>query len=83
MIPAISYAAAHRWEPLAKAKGVSAVARSSRGFMRAYEAAGTWGRPNAYLEILGEEQGRHVSAAGEGSVQIPDQAAADEEVVVQ
>lgn len=42
--PVISYAAAHRWEPLAKAKGVSAVARSSRGFMRAYEKAGTWAR---------------------------------------
>ncbi len=42
--PVISYAAAHRWEPLAKAKGVSAVARSPRGFMRAYEKAGTWAR---------------------------------------
>ena len=38
------YAAAHRWEALAKAKGVSAVARSERGFMRAYERAGTWAK---------------------------------------
>jgi hypothetical protein len=44
----MSYAAAHRWEALAKAKGVSAVARSSRGFMRMYEAAGTWDNVNAY-----------------------------------
>jgi hypothetical protein len=42
--PVISYAAAHRWEALARAKGVSAVARSPRGFMRAYEKAGTWAR---------------------------------------
>lgn len=38
------YKAAHAWEKQAEARGVSAVARSSRGFMRAYEAAGTWGR---------------------------------------
>lgn len=42
--PVLSYAAAHRWESLAKSKGVSAVARSGRGFMRAYEKAGTWAR---------------------------------------
>jgi hypothetical protein len=46
--PAISYATAHRWEALAKAKGVSAVARSSRGFMRAYERAGTWDNVGDY-----------------------------------
>lgn len=40
--PVITYAAAHKWEPLAKAQGVSEVARSSRGFMRAYEKAGAW-----------------------------------------
>jgi hypothetical protein len=43
-VPVMSYGAAHRWEALAKAKGVSAVARSPRGFMRAYEKAGTWAR---------------------------------------
>lgn len=43
-VPVMSYGAAHRWEALAKSKGVSAVARSPRGFMRAYEKAGTWVR---------------------------------------
>lgn len=43
-VPVMSYGAAHRWEALAKSKGVSAVARSPRGFMRAYERAGTWAR---------------------------------------
>jgi hypothetical protein len=47
-VPVMSYGAAHRWEALAKAKGVSAVARSSRGFMRAYEKAGTWARLNPW-----------------------------------
>ncbi len=37
----LSHRTALRWEPLAEARGVSAVARSSRGFMRAYEKAGT------------------------------------------
>lgn len=31
------YAQAHRWEAEAEMRGVSQVARSSRGFMRAYE----------------------------------------------
>jgi hypothetical protein len=43
-VPVMSYGAAHRWEALAKSKRVSAVARSPRGFMRAYEKAGTWAR---------------------------------------
>jgi hypothetical protein len=40
----LSYAEAHRWEPMAASQGVSAVARSGRGFMRAYEKAGSWSR---------------------------------------
>lgn len=32
------------WEPLAAARGVSQVARSSRGFLRALEAAGSFSR---------------------------------------
>lgn len=40
--PVMSYASASRYEPMAKAKNVSAVARSGRGFMRAYEKAGSW-----------------------------------------
>jgi hypothetical protein len=44
----LSYSAAHRWEPLAKARGVSAVARSGRGFMRMYERARTWDNVNDY-----------------------------------
>lgn len=42
--PIMSYAAAHRWEPLARSLGVSTVARSQRGFMRNYEMARTWAR---------------------------------------
>lgn len=41
---AISYSAAHKWEPLARQKGVSKVARSSGGFMRAYQRAGSFAR---------------------------------------
>jgi hypothetical protein len=40
----MTYAAAHRWETVAAAQGVSAVARSARGFMRAYQRAGTWSK---------------------------------------
>lgn len=40
--PAMTYAAAHKWEPLAAKWGVSEVARSSRGFMRAYQKARTF-----------------------------------------
>lgn len=38
----MSYRAAHAWEAEAKRRGVSEVARSSRGFMRAYQRAGSW-----------------------------------------
>jgi len=41
---AIPYAEAHKWEPLARSRGVSQVARSQRGFMRAYERAGSFAR---------------------------------------
>ncbi|NEN87917.1 MAG: hypothetical protein F6K48_02945 [Okeania sp. SIO3H1] len=41
-IPVMSYAAAHKWETMAAARKVSVVARSSRGFMRAYQRAGSW-----------------------------------------
>ena len=37
----MSYAAAHAWEAEAARLGVSEVARSRRGFMRAYERHGT------------------------------------------
>jgi ribosomal protein S18 acetylase RimI-like enzyme len=47
---ALSYAQAHAWEPLAAAKGVSAVARSARGFMRAYQAAGTFAKLSPYWQ---------------------------------
>jgi len=42
--PHLSYASAHRWGDLAKARGVSQVARSGRGFMRAYQSAGSWSK---------------------------------------
>jgi len=41
--PVMSYAKAHAWEKEAARRGVSQVARSSRGFMRAYQRAGSWG----------------------------------------
>jgi len=41
---AMSYREAHAWEPLAKRRGISKVARSSRGFMRAYEKAGSFAK---------------------------------------
>ena len=44
----LSLATCHRWEPLAEALGVSEVARSSRGFLAAYESAG--GRPERLSE---------------------------------
>lgn len=37
----LSYKKAHRWEAQAASRGVSRVARSRRGFMRVYEAAGS------------------------------------------
>lgn len=40
----MSYAAAHKWEPMAAKLGVSKVARSSRGFMRAYQRAGSFAK---------------------------------------
>lgn len=42
--PVMTYAAAHAYEPLAEKWGVSQVARSARGFMRAYQKAGTWSK---------------------------------------
>lgn len=45
----MSYAQARRWEPEARRRGVSQVARSSRGFMRAYQRAGSFAKlPEAW-----------------------------------
>lgn len=58
-------ATCHRWEPLAEQLGVSEVARSSRGFMAAYEAAG--GRPERLSEWWRQRRdnfvARHVAQA--------------------
>ena len=40
----MTYAAAHAWERQAAERGVSTVARSARGFMRAYQRAGSFAR---------------------------------------
>lgn len=40
--PVMSYKNAHAWEAQAAKRGVSKVARSTRGFMRAYQRAGSW-----------------------------------------
>jgi hypothetical protein len=44
MTKAMTYAAAHAWERQAAERGVSTVARSARGFMRAYQRAGSFAR---------------------------------------
>jgi hypothetical protein len=58
----MSYAAAHKWEKLAASRGVSAVARSTRGFMRAYQKAGTWARlPDAWKRKRDAFIARHMA----------------------
>jgi hypothetical protein len=53
-----------KWEPLAKRLGVSKVARSSRGFLRAYEKAGTSSRlPEAWQRKRDGFISRHVAQA--------------------
>jgi hypothetical protein len=44
------------WEPLAAARGVSAVARSARGFMRAYERARGDRRRLASMKVPGKNR---------------------------
>lgn len=62
--PALSYREAHRWEPEAKRRGVSTVARSSRGFMRMYERAGTWNNvPDAWRRRREAFIARHMAQA--------------------
>ncbi len=63
----MTYSAAHAWERQAAERGVSKVARSARGFMRAYEDAGTfanlsdwWKRRRAGFIA------RHMAQAGRG-----------------
>lgn len=60
--PVMSYAAAHKWEALARQKGVSEVARSSRGFMRAYQRAGSWKNlPEAWKRKRNAFVARHMA----------------------
>lgn len=60
--PVMSYAAAAKWEPEAKRRGVSKVARSQRGFMRAYQRAGSWSRlPDAWKRKRNAFVARHMA----------------------
>lgn len=60
--PVMSYAAAHKWEAMAKRLGVSTVARSSRGFMRAYQRAGSWSKlPEAWKRKRNAFVARHMA----------------------
>lgn len=65
--PAISYAEAHAWEMQAAARGVSAVARSHRGFMRAYEDAGSFAKLSPWWKRRREGfLARHIAQAMRG-----------------
>jgi hypothetical protein len=63
----MTYAAARAWERQAAERGVSRVARSARGFMRAYQAAGTFARLSPWWKR--RRAGfiaRHMAQAGRG-----------------
>jgi hypothetical protein len=65
--PVMPYKAAHAWEKQAATRGVSAVARSARGFMRMYQAAGTWDNVNDYWRRRREGfLARHIAQAMRG-----------------
>ncbi len=65
--PVMSYAAAHAWEKQAAARGVSEVARSARGFMRAYQRAGSWSKLDPWWKRRREGfLARHIAQAMHG-----------------
>lgn len=65
--PALSYARAHAWEPQAADRGVSKVARSARGFLRAYEDAGSYARLSPWWKRRREGFiARHMAQAQRG-----------------
>lgn len=65
--PVMPYAAAHAWERQAAARGVSAVARSHRGFMRAYQQAGSWAKLSPWWKRRREGfLARHIAQAMRG-----------------
>lgn len=67
----MTYAAAHRWEAEAKRRGVSTVARSSRGFMRAYQRAGSWGRlPKSWKRKRNAFVARHMAQVRQNGEQL-------------
>lgn len=64
--PVMSYKAAHAWEPMAEKRGVSKVARSSRGFMRAYQRAGSWAALDPWWKNRRDNfVKRHMAQAGD------------------
>lgn len=64
--PAMSYKAAHAWEAEAKKRGVSKVARSQRGFMRAYQRAGSFAKlSDAWKKKRRGFIARHMAQAGD------------------
>lgn len=61
----MTYRAAHAWEPQAAERKVSAVARSGRGFMRAYQNAGSWSRLSPWWQRRRNNfVARHLAQAG-------------------
>lgn len=63
----MTYAAAHAWEGQAAERGVSKVARSARGFMRAYQAAGNFANLSAWWKRRRDGFiARHMAQAGRG-----------------
>jgi len=65
--PVMSYAAAHAWERQAAERGVSEVARSARGFMRAYQRAGTFSRLDPWWQRRRDGFiARHMAQANRG-----------------
>lgn len=69
--PVMSYGAAHKWEKQAAARGVSKVARSSRGFMRAYQRAGSWSKlPESWKRKRNAFIARHMAQVRKNGEQL-------------
>ena len=63
--PVMTYRAAHAWESQAAERKVSVVARSDRGFMRAYQRAGSWSKLSPWWQRRRNNfVARHLAQAG-------------------
>ncbi len=67
----MTYSQAHKWEGEAKRLGVSKVARSQRGFMRAYERAGSWSKlPEKWKRKRNAFVARHMAQVRQNNEQL-------------